>query len=104
MSFFLTQYRRVWSKREWALAGQRFVPGSACFSGRQLHWQPSTPPHGRLSYQHKRQRQCQASSRPQSLQVVSASEGEGAVQSLAEDGWIARVLAAFASTGPVPAG
>ena len=80
-------------------AGQRFVPGSASSSGRQQPW-PAKP----VQYlrQHRRHAGCQASRLP-SLQVVSASEGEGAVQSLAEDKWIARTLAAFSHrAGGVP--
>ena len=77
------------------------MPGSACFSGRQHPWPAKQLTH--VARQHQQHAGCQAA-RVQSLHVVSATEGEGAVQSLAEDKWIARTLAAFSSSGTaVPA-
>ena len=94
------------SKKFQPPAGQRFVPGPACFSGRQ-HPSRSLQPAGTdISQQTSQFRHFSASlsaSRLQSLPALSSSAvTDGASAGGVEDKWIARVLTAFQTAEDSP--
>ena len=89
-----------------APVGQYFVPGPACFSGRQ---HPITSPQQVKKSSVSQPLQClglfggQRSSRLHALPVLNSSAvTEGAAAGGVEDKWIARVLAAFEPSDESP--